>query len=133
MPNTDLHLLHILGVIHKQGAEESDLLMEDDEHRQLAIPVGICEATAVERGLNRTNSERPLTHDLLATLAERLGSPVVRVEIDDFSQGIFYARIILQDGDTFINVDCRPSDGIAIALRIDVPIFATDTVMTSME
>ncbi|MEI7833393.1 MAG: bifunctional nuclease family protein [bacterium] len=129
MAESDLHAMHILGVIHGQGTDESILLLEDEEHRHLAIPVGICEAAAVESAINGTKTERPQTHDLLATLMERLGSPVSHVVIDDFSQGVYYARIILQAEDQKISIDSRPSDGVTIALKTQVPLFASEAVI----
>ncbi len=129
MTESDLHALHILGVIHGQGTDESILLLEDEEHRHLAIPVGICEAAAVDSSINGTKFERPQTHDLLATLLERLGSPISHVVIDDFSQGVYYARIILQDGEQQLSIDCRPSDGVTIALKTQVPLLASAAVM----
>jgi len=130
MAESDLHALNILGVIHGQQSTESILLLEDEEHRPLAIAVGICEAATVESCINGTKTERPQTHDLLAIMIERLGSPVTHVVIDDYSQGVFYARLILQDGDKSISIDCRPSDGIAMALKTNAPLFASESVMT---
>lgn len=107
------------------------LLLEDDLGRTLEIAIGLCEALAIERVLEGQRAVRPLTHDLLLSLAERLEAPVDRVVIDDLSAGTYYARLILNTDDGLVSIDCRPSDGIALALRAHAPIFASDSVMAT--
>jgi hypothetical protein len=74
-----------------------------------------------------------LTHDLLLSLADHLETTIESVVIDDYSKGTYYARLILNTADGPISLDCRPSDGIAVALRANVPIVATESVILGEE
>ncbi|MHB9022811.1 MAG: bifunctional nuclease family protein [Armatimonadota bacterium] len=126
--DSTLHPLTVVGI--RQQDEQKPLLLLEDEHgRQLEIPIGLCESLAIQLALEQTKIGRPLTHDLLLVLADRLRAPVKRVVIDDLSQGTFFARLILDSLDGEIGLDCRPSDGIAVALRAHVPIMATEEVI----
>ncbi|HEX2999233.1 MAG TPA: bifunctional nuclease family protein, partial [Armatimonadota bacterium] len=72
---------------------------------------------------------RPMTHDLLKNIIERLGARVERLTIDDLWQETYYAKISLAVGDKIIDVDTRPSDGIALAMRADAPIYVSEAVL----
>ena len=79
--------------------------------------------------LQNTELPRPLTHDLLKTVVDQIGYQVDRVVINDLRNDTYYAKIVLRNNGSVIEVDSRPSDAIALSLRADVPIFATETVM----
>ncbi|HIE50620.1 MAG TPA: bifunctional nuclease family protein, partial [Armatimonadetes bacterium] len=72
---------------------------------------------------------RPMTHDLLLNVIRRLGGEVERLLIDDLWNNTFYAKICINTGEEVVEIDCRPSDGIALALRAEVPIVVADAVM----
>jgi hypothetical protein len=127
--DNSLHPLTVVG-IRQPNEQKPQLLLEDAHGRPLEIPIGLCEALAIQLALEQTKIGRPLTHDLLLVLADRLSAPVKRVVIDDLSQGTFFARLILESPDGEIGLDCRPSDGIAVALRAKIPILATEEVIT---
>ena len=106
-------------------------LLEDAAGRQLPIWIDRCQAVAMYIKLQGVTSPRPMTHDLLCNSVERLGGRITRVLIDDMWQETFYGKVCVaregEDGET--QVDCRPSDALAIALRVGVPILVRDDVM----
>ncbi len=106
------------------------VLQEDQGERYLPIWIGPFEADAITIQLQDVEVARPLTHDLLKNVIDVLGGEVIRVVINDLQNDTFYAQIILQTetGDT-IEVDSRPSDAIALAVRVDAPIYVEDDVM----
>lgn len=95
----------------------------------LQIWIGPAEATAIAFELQGYEPNRPLTHDLLASVVESLGARVERVVIHDLEENTFLATTYLEQGDEVIEVDCRPSDGIALALRGGAEIFASEDVL----
>jgi len=115
--------------------EDNDVvLLRDASGRRLPIWIGQWEALAIWMKLARNSGSfvrRPMTHDLFATVLERLGANLERVVVDDYSNCTYYAKLHLRlNGQTFA-VDCRPSDGIALALRAGAPIMVAEEVMAS--
>ena len=105
------------------------VLRELDGERFLPIWIGPFEADAITIELQGVEVARPLTHDLLKSMITLLGAEVQRVMINDLNNDTFYARIVLDvDGDD-IEVDSRPSDAIALAVRCSVPLLVADHVM----
>lgn len=100
--------------------------------RTFPIVIGLPEAHAIERGLgDSVLSQRPQTHDLLASVITALGGTLQSVTINDLSGGTFYANLaILQDGKV-VNVDSRPSDAIALGIAGKVPIFVAEHVLSN--
>jgi len=129
MVNHDLHPLTVLGVRQNTEEQAPVLMMQDDLGRSLEISIGLCEALAIQLALNKNAFARPLTHDLILSLTEHLEAQVGQVIIDDFSNGTYYARLLLFTSEGEVSLDCRPSDGIALALRTDIPIMVADSVM----
>jgi bifunctional DNase/RNase len=129
MVNHDLHPLSVIGLRQPQDDQPPVLVMQDDLGRNLEIAIGLCEALAIQLALNKTAIGRPLTHDLILSIADHLQVTPLRVVIDDISKGTYYARLILTSEDGDLSLDCRPSDGVAIALRAEVPILAAETVL----
>jgi bifunctional DNase/RNase len=125
----DLHPVTIVRFSQPDEEGEVRLELKDDLERTLIMPVGACGAQAIMLALKRVQIDRPLTHELLLTIADELGATVDALVIDDLSKGIFYARLLLTTAEGTLSLDCRPSDGLAIALRANAPLFATDTVM----
>lgn len=106
----------------------------DAQHSgKLPIRIGSVEAAAISMGIDTSNqSSRPLTHDLLRSVIQELGATLARVVISHVQDTIFYAQLqlVAQSGET-IWVDARPSDAIALAVRMHVPIFADETVLST--
>ena len=97
--------------------------------RYLPIWVGCSEADAIAVKLQGVSTPRPLTHDLLRSLIDVFGASVRSVIISEFKINTFYAKIVLTVGDKKLEVDCRPSDGLALAVRAEAPIFAEEAVL----
>jgi hypothetical protein len=105
------------------------ILREKDADRYLPIWIGPAEADAIAVRLQDVSVARPLTHDLLRNLIEQLGGRVVYILVNDLSNDTFYARIVLDVNGETMEIDSRPSDAIALAVRVDAPIFAADEVL----
>lgn len=106
------------------------LLREHDEpHRILPIVVGGLEATAIVLGVTDTETPRPITHDLLASLVEHFGARLDRVEVTELDGSTFHADLVLDAVDGASRVDARPSDAIALAIRVHAPLFVSEEVL----
>ena len=105
------------------------ILREKDSNRYLPIWIGPSEADSIALKLQDVAVPRPLTHDLLRSVIASLGATVSRIVVSDLNDDTFYAKIVLQYNGTTMEVDSRPSDAIALAVRTDAPIFADDTVV----
>ena len=109
------------------------VLLKDNSGRQLRISIVKEMAHAIYIAHRRIRPDRPLTHDLFFNVVEKLGGRIERVIVDDLLQSTFYARIIIQKGDETIEMDARPSDAIALALRSRSPIYVADQVLAISE
>lgn len=106
------------------------LLRDQDELNFLPIWIGVFEAASIAMVLQGVDSPRPMTHDLLKDSIEKLGGKVQRIVINDVKEGTFFSLIdILQGDDKKLSIDARPSDAIALALRVEAPIFVSESVM----
>ncbi|MCD6452964.1 MAG: bifunctional nuclease family protein [Dehalococcoidales bacterium] len=105
------------------------ILKEKDNGRYLPIWIGAAEADAIAVKLQDVNVPRPLTHDLLQSVIDVLGASVNSIIVSDLKNDTFYARILLNvDGGT-VEVDSRPSDALALAVRTEVPIYTEEAVL----
>jgi uncharacterized protein len=104
---------------------------EPGEGRLLPIWIGHPEATAILLALEGAEPSRPLTHDLMRNMLETLGTSVERVEITRVEEGTFFATLVLSDSEHSISVDARPSDSIALAIRMGAPLFVAEEVLDS--
>ncbi len=122
--------------------ELEDIAVSGDENQFLALlrapngellPIHIdaMQAISIAAGKSREQMERPLTHDLFVSLLEMLDVPLKRVEITDLVDGTFYANLVLERAGVTIEVDARPSDAMAIAVRTNSPIYVAASVMDS--
>lgn len=104
------------------------VLLSDGE-RRLPITIGPFEAASISQALTQTEPDRPLSHDLIVDILEKLDGEVSHIFIDDLFGGTYYAKILIdRDGERF-TVDSRPSDAIAIALRLNVPIYVAEGIL----
>jgi uncharacterized protein len=115
--------------VHMLSSRHVVILKEVDRDRYLPIWIGPWEASAIAMKLQGLTPERPLTHDLFATTLEELGARIDRVVISELADETFHARILLQRDGRTIEVDARPSDALALAVRSGVRIFAADAVL----
>ncbi|MCX6361194.1 MAG: bifunctional nuclease family protein [Armatimonadetes bacterium] len=123
---------HVVGVFEQRrtgaGPGKAFVLLEDKHGRRVPIWIGEFEAYAIASGDTKP-SDRPATHDLLRRVIEHLGARVVRIYVDDIWQETFYAKVtVLQDG-VESDIDCRPSDAIALAVRAGAPIYIAENVL----
>jgi len=105
------------------------VLKEVDGERSFPILIGISEAIAIDRKIKGYEPARPLTHDLLASVVTSLGGAVERVEVCGLRDNTFYARLLVRQNGELVEVDSRPSDAIALAVRLDAPIFVAEEVL----
>jgi bifunctional DNase/RNase len=111
------------------GKQPIVLLKTADGNRFLPIWIGHPEAAAILMRLQAKETPRPMTHDLFTDVLGTIGAEIVQIAVTDLRDNTFYARITLRsDGSTY-EIDSRPSDAIALAVRCDAPIFAADDVI----
>jgi len=110
--------------------EQVIVLREKEGNRLLPVVIGIAEVNAIKLKLSGIKPPRPLTHDLLISIIESLGAKLKKVLIDKLENNTFYAKLFLSaDHTKEILIDARPSDSVALALRVGVPIFVEDEVL----
>jgi len=105
------------------------VLKEVGSERYLPIWIGPCEADAITIGLQGMDIPRPLTHDLLKAIVDELGAEISHILVSDLRDDTFYARIVMDINGRHAEIDSRPSDAIALAVRARVPIYVTEAVM----
>ncbi|MBU3742237.1 MAG: hypothetical protein FGM24_08115 [Candidatus Kapabacteria bacterium] len=119
----------ILGLSNSQAGTNAYalILKESDGPRQLPIVIGAPEAQAIANELEGVRPQRPMTHDLMKNIIDALGASVREVVISSLQDGTFYASIVFEYSD--IEIDARPSDAIALAVRFGVPIYVAESVL----
>jgi bifunctional DNase/RNase len=105
------------------------VVLRAEDGRILPIYIGIAEAMAIHSALKNHIPPRPMTHDLLVEVINRLNAKVEKIVIDDLIDNTFYARIVLRQNEHEIEIDARPSDSIAIAVRLACPIYIEEKVL----
>jgi len=107
------------------------ILREQDEERYLPIWIGVYEAESITIALQEVEVARPLTHDLIRNMFNQLNARVIRVEVISLRDDTFYGNIVAESNGHTINIDSRPSDALAVAVRTHVPIFVAQSVMNA--
>jgi bifunctional DNase/RNase len=116
-------------IISETSDQQVIVLREKDGERSFPIIIGIFEAVAIDRRVKDIEVPRPLTHDLLHNTITKLGGTLKRVVVSDLKDGTFFATLhVMRDGEQ-IEIDARPSDGVALAVRAGCPLFAEDSVL----
>jgi len=115
-------------IINEASDQQIIVLRERNGSRQLPIVIGIAEVVAIDRRVKGSASPRPMTHDLLDNIMESLGATIKKIVISDLRQHTFYARIHLKAGRKTIEIDSRPSDAIALAVRSKAEIYVAEEV-----
>ncbi len=111
------------------GGAYAILLKEVNGNRRLPIIIGAFEAQAIALEIEGIKPPRPLTHDLLKQVTDNLGATIMEVIIDELRENTFYAKIILEVSALTNEIDARPSDAIALAVRAQAPIYVSESVM----
>ena len=126
--------LSILGISFSQVQAGAYALIfaESDGPRRLPIVIGTPEAQSIAIIMEKITPPRPLSHDLMVTTFTALGVQLIDVFIYKFENGAFYAELTLQQGGNKYKIDSRTSDGVALAIRTDAPIYTTEEIMLNM-
>jgi bifunctional DNase/RNase len=111
------------------GKQPIVLLKTADGNKFLPIWIGHPEAAAILMKLQGATTPRPMTHDLVTDILGQLDAQVIRITVTELRENTFYAEITVQQNGAEIQIDSRPSDAIALAIRADAPIFAADEVI----
>ena len=125
-----LHKVSIAGLTMDPASNTPIIILKSEED-DLAIPIwiGLLEATSIASALQNIKYERPMTHDLFKNFSDTLNISISKIEVCDLKDNTFYARIYFVTKDSNFDIDARPSDAIALALRFNAPIFVEDSVM----
>jgi hypothetical protein len=115
--------------VHMLSSQHVVILRETEQERYLPIWIGSWEAQAIAMKLQGVTAERPLTHDLFASVLAELGVDVQRIIVSDLADETYRARLVLRLNGSVHEIDARPSDAIALAVRTSVPIYATEDVL----
>ncbi len=109
------------------------ILKNQEETKVLPIWIGAMEAMSISVSLNKVSISRPLTHDLMLRTLETLGASITSVVVVDLQEGTYYAELHLEHQDRTYIVDSRPSDAIALAVRLNVPVYANEELLERMD
>ena len=125
-----LHKVSIAGLTMDPASNTPIIILKSEKNNQ-AIPIwiGLLEATSIASALQHIKYERPMTHDLFKNFTELLDISISKIEVCDLKDNTFYAKIYFISKDGNFEMDARPSDAIALALRFDAPIFVADEIM----
>jgi bifunctional DNase/RNase len=130
MTESQLVAMSIKGLMLDPVSNSPIVVLKDEDDRFfLPIWVGIFEANAIALQLENVTTPRPMTHDLLRNMIAELNAQVTRIVINDLRDSTFFAQIRLLMGGKTLELDARPSDAIALALRTEAPIFVAQSVL----
>ena len=116
----------IISEIHEQ---QVITLKEVDGDRSFPIVIGIFEATSIDRRVKGITNPRPLTHDLVANAIDQMGGELQDVYINDLREHTYFAKLRVRQEGELVEIDCRPSDAIALAVTAKVPIYVAEDVL----
>jgi bifunctional DNase/RNase len=105
------------------------ILKETEGERNFPIVIGIFEATSIDRRVKGLHAPRPLTHDLIISVVEQMGGEVQDIVISDLQEHTYYAKLRVRKEGELVEIDCRPSDAIAVAVASRVPIYVNEDVL----
>ena len=118
----------VMGVYeYSQGG--AFVLLRDSRSRNLPIWIGQPEAVSISLAIEGGATPRPMTHDLIKLVIERFGATVEYALVDDLYNNVYYAKLVSRQETKQFEIDCRPSDAIAVALRFRAPIYVADHVL----
>jgi bifunctional DNase/RNase len=115
-------------IIDDKGDDQAVVLREKDGGRQIPILIGYVEAHSIQMRISGMTAPRPLTHDLIVNVIASLNARAEQVYIDDLVEGTYFAKLRLIHAHGTVDVDCRPSDGIALSVRMGIPLFVDEKV-----
>src|SRR3954466_6609613 len=122
--------MELTGIIINENNEQQIIFLKEvDGDRSFPIVIGIFEATSIDRRVKGISNPRPLTHDLVANVVENLGGDLQDVYINDLREHTYFAKLRIRQEGELVEVDCRPSDAIALAVTAKVPIYVAEDVL----
>ncbi len=123
--------LNVLGISYSQTQSGAYALVLTEEHgnRRIPIIIGGFEAQAIAIQLEGLTPPRPLTHDLFLSFATAFNISLIEVDIYRLEEGVFYSKLVCENGNREITIDARTSDAIALALRFKCPIYTTEEII----
>jgi len=116
-------------VISETSEEQVIVLKEVDGARAFPIVIGLWEAVAIDRNLQQKRTPRPMTHDLIENVIKGLDGRLERIIVNELKNRTFYAKLVLRRNGKAVEVDSRPSDAIALAVQMRVPIYVEEQVL----
>ncbi|MFH0980524.1 MAG: bifunctional nuclease family protein [Planctomycetota bacterium] len=116
-------------IIVENGDSQVIVLREHDGGRHFPILIGISEALAIDRGVKGLQTSRPMTHDLIASIMKQFNAELEQIVIHDLRDHTFFAKLILRRDGELVEVDCRPSDAIALGVVGSTPILVDEKVL----
>src|SRR6478735_5051664 len=116
-------------IINENSDQHIIFLKEVEGDRMFPIVIGIFEASSIDRRVKNQPTQRPLTHDLLASAIELLGGELQDIYINELREHTYFAKLRIRRDGELVEVDSRPSDAIALAVTVDVPIFVADDII----
>jgi bifunctional DNase/RNase len=124
--------MKVQGLFFDSETNQSIVVLKDEAAgRSLPIWVGLFEANAITMGIEHTWTPRPMTHDLIKNIIEGMNANVRQITVNDLRSNTFYAIISLEIEGRLVEIDSRPSDAIALALRVKAPIYVAEKVLES--
>ena len=126
-------VMKVMGIALDTRTGSPIVVLHDINNRKaLPIWIGSAEASAIIRKIENISVSRPMTHDLIVEIVEKMNGTINRIEINDVEKETYYAIIYINDKEgKEIEIDARPSDAIAVAIRVDAPIFVTANVLAN--
>ena len=123
--------LKVLGLScsQTQSGAYALILSEENGNRRIPIVIGGFEAQAIAIGLERLHPPRPLTHDLFINFAKTFGITITEVNIYHLEEGIFYSELVCMTNGSYMKIDARTSDAVALAIRCNCPIYTTEQII----
>jgi bifunctional DNase/RNase len=116
-------------IISEVDEHQVIVLKEVDGERSFPIVIGIFEATSIDRRVRGMQSPRPLTHDLITAAVEQLGGEIQDIIISDLQEHTYFAKLRVRQEGELVEIDCRPSDAVALAVTAKVPIYVNEEVL----
>jgi uncharacterized protein len=116
-------------IISEVDEHQVIVLKEVEGDRSFPIVIGIFEATSIDRRVRGMQSPRPLTHDLITSVVDQLGGDIQDIVISDLQDHTYFAKLRIRHEGELIEVDCRPSDAVALAVTARVPIYVNEAVL----
>ena len=116
-------------IISEVDEHQVIVLREVDGERSFPIVIGLFEATSIDRRVKGVQTPRPLTHDLIVAAVDQMGGEVQDIVISDLKDHTYFAKLRIKHEGELVEVDCRPSDAIAVAVTAKVPIYVSEDVL----